>query len=116
MQTNHFKYGSLDVVELISDEILIKTTQDALDLMGEYPTDAYIFQTKNFEADFFDLSTKKLGEILQKFANYQIKVAIVGDFDKFPSKTLKDFIYESNRFGDCLFKTSKEEVLKKWQS
>jgi len=30
--------------------------------------------------DFFDLSTGLAGEILQKFVNYHVKIAIVGDF------------------------------------
>jgi hypothetical protein len=102
-------------VEVVSTDILIKNTQDVLDLMGNYPADAYVFHTHNFEDDFFDLSTKKLGEILQKFSNYRIKVAIIGDFNKYPSKTLKDFIYETNKFGDYLFVPSMEEVEKKWQ-
>ncbi len=44
--------------------------------------------------DFFDLSTRLAGEILQKFINYHVKIAIIGDFSIYTSKSLKDFIYE----------------------
>lgn len=114
MNIHKLTINKLDVVEIISDEIVISSTQNALDLMGEVQTDAYIFHTHNFELDFFDLSTRKLGEILQKFTNYRIKVAIIGDFSVYPSHTLKDFIYESNRVGEYLFVSSLDEVKKKW--
>lgn len=32
-------------------------------------------------------------EVLQKFINYQTKIAIIGDFSGYTSKSLKDFIY-----------------------
>ncbi|HUM43632.1 MAG TPA: DUF4180 domain-containing protein, partial [Fervidobacterium sp.] len=51
--------------------------------------------------EFFDLSTRLAGEILQKFVNYNIKIAIVGDFSKYTSKSLRDFII--NRRGDSNF-------------
>ena len=57
--------------------------------------------------DFFILSKGLAGEILQKFINYQIKFAIYGDYSKYTSKPLKDFIYESklklNKKIDKLF-------------
>jgi len=115
MKTNIITIGSLQVAEIISDAVLIQDTQDVLDLMGEVQADAYIFRDYNFEPDFFDLSTKKLGEVLQKFTNYRIKVAIIGDFDKYPSAVLKDFIYETNRQGDYLFVSSLEDGIKRWQ-
>jgi len=115
MKINRFSIDQLDVAEVISDSILITSTQDVLDLMGEVQADAYIFHTHNFEPDFFDLSTRKLGEILQKFTNYRIKVAIIGDFSIYPSATLKDFIYESNRVGEYLFVASIDEVIQRWK-
>ncbi len=57
--------------------------------------------------DFFILSKGLAGEILQKFINYQTKFAIYGDYSKYTSKPLKDFIYESklklNKKIDKLF-------------
>ncbi len=42
------------------------------------------------------------GEILQKFVTYKAKLAIAGDFSVYTSKSLKDFIYESNN-GNHIF-------------
>lgn len=42
--------------------------------------------------DFFKFSRKLAGETLQKFANYHIKFAIIGDFSSYTSKPLKDFL------------------------
>lgn len=53
--------------------------------------------------EFFDLKTKIAGDILQKFINYQKKIAIVGDFTMYSSKSLRDFIYECNKGKDIFF-------------
>ncbi|SHJ20092.1 protein of unknown function [Desulfosporosinus lacus DSM 15449] len=45
--------------------------------------------------DFFDLSTKIAGDILQKFVNYDMKIAVLGDFYFYKSKSLKDFLFEN---------------------
>jgi hypothetical protein len=65
----------------------------------------------NIAEDFFDLSTRLAGEILQKYTNYQVKIAIVGDFDQYKSKSLKDFIYESNQGSRAFFLQDKQAAL-----
>ena len=61
--------------------------------------------------EFFVLSTGIAGEILQKWINYHIKAAIYGDFSRYTSKPLKDFIHESNQGKDVFFASTKEEAL-----
>jgi len=56
------------------------------------------------------LKTGLAGEILQKFSNYYVELAIVGDFSKYSSKNLQDFIYESNKVGRINFVSSVEEA------
>jgi hypothetical protein len=93
------------IAEIINDNIVINETQDALDLMGElgsHHCNRIIINEKNLHPDFFDLKTRFAGEILQKFSNYNVKLAIVGDFSKYSSKSLRDFIYESNK-GKLIF-------------
>ncbi|WP_245598686.1 DUF4180 domain-containing protein [Sporocytophaga myxococcoides] len=65
---------------------------------------------KNITSTFFDLSSGLAGEILQKFSNYRIKLAIIGDFTAYPSKSLKDFMYESNKLGNINFVNSREDA------
>lgn len=61
--------------------------------------------------DFFVLSTGLAGEILQKLVNYEGRIAIYGDYSRYTSKPLKDFIYESNRGRDAFFVATLEEAL-----
>lgn len=62
---------------------------------------------------FFDLKTKLAGEILQKFINYQTKIAIVGDFSMYTSKSLKDFIRECNEGNSIFFVENEREAIVK---
>lgn len=51
--------------------------------------------------------------MLQKRINYQAKIAIVGDFSVYDSKSLKDFIYECNQGKDIFFVQNEQEVIEK---
>jgi hypothetical protein len=101
------------MAEIVSDKIEVKTTQGALDIMancnylGAYKI---ILREENIINSFFDLKTGIAGDILQKFSTYRCQLAIVGDFGKFQSKSLKDFIYESNKVGRIHFVASIEEA------
>lgn len=99
----------------VSPEILIRSEQDALDLMGEAQSDAIILHAYNFEDSFFDLSTRTLGNVLQKFTNYRVRLAVIGDFSKYPSKVFPAFQQESNRQGQYLFVSSLDDVLQRWK-
>lgn len=102
------------VVYIVSDQTLISTEQDILDLMGETNFQDLVLHDSNFAPEFFDLSTKVLGNILQKLTNYNVRLAIIGDFAKYPSKTLVDFMRESNRQKKYLFASSLDEVKTVW--
>ncbi|WP_269713850.1 DUF4180 domain-containing protein [Caulobacter sp. NIBR2454] len=49
--------------------------------------------------DFLRLSTRLAGMVIQKFVNYRLHLAIVGDISAqiADSNALRDFVYESNR-------------------
>lgn len=74
-------YKQGNVVYIESDQVILNTEQDILDLMGETEFQDLILHDYNFHTDFFDLSTKLLGDVLQKMTNYQVRLAIVGDFN-----------------------------------
>lgn len=92
------KKNDVEIAVVESNEILITDVQSALDLMATVQFEAgcncIILDRSALSEDFFDLKTRLAGEILQKFINYRVKVAIVGDFSVFSSQSLKDFIYE----------------------
>ena len=94
---------------------IISNSQDALDLMAsaryEGGCERMIVRKESLKEDFFDLKTGLAGEVLQKFSNYCFKLAIVGDFSVYTSKSLRDFIYESNKGCLVFFKGSVDEAL-----
>ena len=107
--------GTLAYIE--SDGILISTPQDALDLMVtvRYEKDCskVILDKKSIDEELFCLSSGIAGEVLQKFVNYQMKLAVVGNFSKYDSKALRDFIYECNKGKDIFFVDSLELAVEK---
>ena len=109
--------NNIDVAHIMAEEILITDVQSALDLMMTvcYETGTKnIAISKNLFADrFFILSSGLAGEILQKFVNYQFRVAVYGDYSEYTSKPLKDFIYESNNGRDIFFTASLEKAVEK---
>lgn len=115
MKINPIVISDIIANEIISEDILINNADDALDIMASTSADHLILHECNFKKEFFDLSTRIAGDVLQKFTNYRVKLAIIGNFDKFTSKSLRDFIYESNKNGSYLFVGSIEEVIKIWQ-
>lgn len=96
-------------------EKLITGAQEALDLAMtvKYETGAQriALPKKLVAEEFFILSSGMAGEILQKYINYQFKLAIWGDFSRYTSKPLHDFIYESNQGKDFFFVATQEEAV-----
>lgn len=106
MNIVYYEERQQKAAEITSDNILIKTLQDALDLMvepGLMNVKNLILHKENIDPTFFDLKTGLAGEILQKFVNYQIRLAIVGDFTNISSESLKAFILECNRGNQIFF-------------
>ncbi len=100
-----------------NDTVLIHDIQSALDIMAtiRYETDCErIIMDRSALCDaFFDLKTRMAGEILQKFIQYRMKIAIIGDFSQFTSKSLQSFILESNRGTDIFFLPDQAQAIQK---
>ncbi|WP_028594286.1 DUF4180 domain-containing protein [Paenibacillus assamensis] len=103
------------VVSGDENEVLINDVQSALDLMAtvryESDCDRIVLHKSILSESFFDLKTRLAGDILQKFINYYVKVAIVGDFTVYTSKSLKDFIYECNNGNDIFFLPTEQQAI-----
>ena len=117
MKVNIIKQNNIDIAVISHNELLITDVQTALDLIAtvRYETgcDHMILSKDAVSEEFFDLSTKLAGDVLQKFVNYQMKFAIVGDFSVYSSKSLKDFITESNKGNAIFFLPGEKEALEK---
>lgn len=111
----YLKNNGIAVVS--GNEKVITDANSALDLAMsikyEGNTEKIVIDKNVVSEDFFVLSTGIAGEILQKFVNYHVKAAIYGDFSKYTSKPLKDFIYESNNGSDFFFEETREAAVKR---
>jgi hypothetical protein len=108
--------NDIQIGEIISDNLIIQNNEDGLDLLGNMyyqGFDRFIIHEKNITPAFFDLKNGMAGEILQKFSNYRVRLAIVGDFSAYTGKSITDFIYESNQGKQVNFLKSLEEALER---
>lgn len=112
IEIHHF--NDIKIAEISSDETILRTTEDGLDLLGNVyyqGFDRIVLNEKNITPAFFDLKNGLAGEILQKFSTYRVRLAIVGDFSKYTSQSLTDFIYESNKGKHVNFVNSITEAV-----
>lgn len=116
MEFRIHKKGREEIAELTGDFIQIETAEEAVDLLGNASFQGarkVIIQSIHVHPDFFELRSGLAGDILQKFSNYRMKLAIVGSFQNIESKSLRDFIFESNKLGNIYFAESLEDALDK---
>ena len=105
--------NGVQVAEMNSDGIILRSARDATDLIGQLigrAINRLILHDKNLGPEFWQLSTGLAGEIMQKFANYSVAVAFVGEFDKYKSKNLQAFMHESNVGNQVFFTDSVESA------
>ena len=103
------------VLECSAEGPLLRTAQDAVDLIGEAKSagaNILVLPIARLDPAFFQLRTGIAGEVVQKFVTYQVAAAIVGDTTQLEaeSKSLRDFIRESNQGGSIWFLADKEEL------
>jgi hypothetical protein len=94
--------------------VIIKNVSDILDLLafgGERETNLFMLEETDFDAAFYDLKSGLAGEIVQKFSNYRVRVAIVGSFESVRSKRIREFMAESNKGNQLRFTEDKESAL-----
>jgi hypothetical protein len=109
--------GGEPVAVVSGSEVLVADVQSALDLMAtvryEADCDRIVIHKSLISESFFDLKTRLAGDILQKFINYGVKVAFVGDFAAYSSQSLRDFIYECNHGTDFLFVPDERQAVER---
>lgn len=116
MDINVIQTEGIEIAEVVSDTIVIGNAEDGLELLGNLyyqGFDKVILYEKNITPDFFTLRTGIAGEILQKFSTYRVRLAIIGDFAAYQSKSMTDFMVESNKIGHVNFVSSKDAAIAK---
>ena len=93
----------------------VASTQDALDLIGAtygQQADVVAIPAARLDESFFRLRSGLAGEIMQKFVNYRIRLAVVGDISAqvAASSALRDLVFESNRGSQIWFVPTIEDL------
>lgn len=105
------------IAVVTSTQVLISDGQTTLDFIMsiQYETGhhAIVLNKEALSESFFTLSTKVAGDIMQKLVNYKFKLAVIGDFTQYTSKSLNDFIYESNLGKTMYFVSNMDEAIAK---
>jgi len=116
MQITTHTIRNTQVAELSSENVLIKTAEDGAQLLADLyyqGLDLIIMQAKQLSPTFFDLKSGLAGEVLQKCSNFRIRLTIIGDFNNIKSKSLRDFIFESNKRKSVNFVGSIGEAMER---
>lgn len=113
-----------DIVHEIAGTRILICAVDGPPLLKESDANAFLSAVWHHEAamvaipverlsdDFFRLSTRLAGDVVQKFANYRLRLALVGDISQWiaQSKSLRDFVYEANKGETVWFVADTDEL------
>lgn len=113
--------GSIRALFCDPDGPTIRSDRDAVDLIGRALSERcglVVLPVERLGDDFFQLKTRILGDVIQKFVNYERRLAILGTIDRHleASKALRDFVYETNRGRQVWFVKDKKELESRLQS
>ncbi|MBA0052324.1 DUF4180 domain-containing protein [Streptomyces sp. AJS327] len=89
--------------------------REALDLIGDASyqgAEWVVLPAERLGADFFRLRTRVAGDIVQKFANYGMRLAVLGDISAHTeaSAALRDFVRESDRGRQLWFPVDLDDL------
>ncbi len=115
MTIDRVEQNGVAVAAVHSDEVVLRDAQSALDFMMtlQYETGCsrIALNKEAITEDFFALRTGLAGEMLQKFVNYRVKLAVYGDFSRYTSKPLRDFMGECNRGSHVFFQPTQADAV-----
>jgi len=110
MNITKFMANKRQPVAVIDQASRLFSVQDILDVMvnAQYSNNCrgLVIYGESLGEAFFDLRSGFAGEVLQKFSNYNMKLAVIGDFSQCQSQSLRDFMGECNRGNRVFFKPS----------
>ncbi|MER8095095.1 DUF4180 domain-containing protein [Streptomyces goshikiensis] len=93
----------------------IRGEREVLDLIGNagYQGAEWVaVPAERFDDAFFRLRTRVAGDIVQKFVQYRLGMAVIGDISRHTeaSSALRDFVRECNRGRQTWFLADVEEL------
>jgi hypothetical protein len=110
-----FELDGVRVIECAADGRPVRTSQDAIDLIGEarsHQADLVVIPVERLGDGFLRLRTGIAGEVIQKFVTYGVRLAVLGDISQHlnESSALRDFVREANEGSHCMFVRNWEEI------
>lgn len=110
--------GSKRILFVSTEGPLLAAERDVLDLIGAtfgQEIDTVAVPASRLGADFFSLRSGLAGAVTQKFVNYQLRLAIVGDVSSHvrASDAFRDWVIESNRGRHLWFVADQAELISK---
>ncbi|WP_113700825.1 DUF4180 domain-containing protein [Nonomuraea lactucae] len=93
----------------------LRGADDALDLIAEARGQGAAWvavPARRLHDDFYRLPTGVAGEMVQKFTNYRLGLAVVGDVSRHTaaSSAFRAWVYEANRGGHVWFVEDADEL------
>lgn len=102
--------GELTVINNI--ENILSSSSDLIELYLNTNSETIVIDQSVLPQNFYDLKTKIAGDFLQKVSSYNKRLIITTKFSSPISKSLHDFIYESNKTGKVIFADTLENGIK----
>ena len=101
-----------------ADGPLLSSGGDALGLIYGEPADWIAVPVGRLDPAFFTLSSGVAGEFVQKFVQYDQRLAVVGDISRFveESAALRDFVGECNRGRQVWFVADADELERRFET
>jgi hypothetical protein len=105
----------LTVLVCAPDGPVLRDDRDAVDLIGEAlgrGVELVLLPVPRLADEFFTLSTGIAGAIIQKFVNYRLRLAVIGDISAHLARSaaLRDLVRETNRGRQLWLLPTREEL------
>jgi hypothetical protein len=115
MADSSFERNGVRVLDCDANGAKLRSDRDAVDIVGEALSQRcklVVLPIERLDEAFFSLKTRIAGEIIQKFVNYELRLAIVGDVARHveASTALRDFVLETNRGRQVWFVADRAEL------
>lgn len=102
----------VSILELPSEGPPIQDAIDLISLAWEHQATLVAIPAERLGEAFFKLASGVAGEFVQKFVNYRMRLAVLGDISAYvaDSRALRSFVYESNQGVDLWFVENREAL------
>lgn len=115
MPNQTYELYGVRIMECDAEGAPLRNNRDLNDLISsawEHHAKMVLVPLERLGDDFFRLRTGIAGEIVQKFVNYKLALAILGDISRYEDEStpFRDFVRESNRGKQIWFVANREEL------